>query len=134
MQKLLQEMRLDLGLRSEFEAALRKTLTEFRANPTLGEHTITISLSLSDDFDGNPDVGEHELHVVINGTPQDLVWNGHLITVDQVRTTCAHLVHESNHPIDAWQLVDARGAALGGAITADTPQPLHFYPPAGAGG
>lgn len=55
MAKLLQEMRLDLGLRSEFEAALRKTLTEFRADPKPGTHTITVSLDLTDDFDGeNP--------------------------------------------------------------------------------
>jgi hypothetical protein len=50
--KLLQEVRLDLGLRSEFEAALREKLSAFRAAPYAGTYTITISLALTDDFDG----------------------------------------------------------------------------------
>jgi hypothetical protein len=54
MDILVQEMRLDLGLRSEFEAALRQKLTEFRANPRPGVYSITVSLNVAANFSSGP--------------------------------------------------------------------------------
>lgn len=52
--QLLREVELDLGLRSNFEAELRKTLTAFRQNPKPGAYEISVKLQL-DPLQGWPE-------------------------------------------------------------------------------
>lgn len=44
--ELLSQLELDLGLRSNFEAELRKTLTAYRRDPKPGEYSITVKIKL----------------------------------------------------------------------------------------
>jgi hypothetical protein len=69
---LVQEMRLDLGLRSEFEAALRSKLMEFRANPRPGSYSITVSLDITSAFTaGVAHYTEAEVSASADATPRE---------------------------------------------------------------
>jgi hypothetical protein len=76
------------------------------------------------------------LAVIIHGHMHDLPWEGPPIRAGVVRAVCAqHIPSYSSHSAEAWELRDGSGAWLadGELVTADTPSPLYFSPPAGWG-